>query len=163
MKLFYTLFFFFFNVLNATEINISSIITLENKIPNKCGVNFQILNSKIYDISVVIKKDSVKGTLTSFSVKSKEGKIRNANIFTSSENINSIIETNNSSTNDYFIESVSEENKTSKFFQELLISGAEILVNDENYEITGPIDSKVRLEYLFCTGEMFLPNYEKNK
>ena len=58
---------------------------------------------------------------------------------------------------------MSDENKTSQFFQELLISGAKILVNDKNYEIIGPIDSKVRLEYLFCTGEMFLPNYEKNK
>ena len=163
MKLFYTLFFLFFNVLNATEINISSIITLENNIPNKCGVNFQILNSQNYDVSAVIKKDSVKGTLTSFSVKSTEEKIKNANILTSSENINSIIEINNANPKDYFIEGVSDENKTSQFFQELLISGAKILVNDKNYEIIGPIDSKVRLEYLFCTGEMFLPNYEKNK
>ena len=163
MKLFYTLFFFFFNVLNATEINISSIITLENKIPNKCGINFQILNTKSYDVSVVIKKDSVTGTITSFSVKSKKEKIKNANILTSSDDINSIIKMNNSSHNDYFIESSSDENKTSQFFQELLISGAKILVNDKKYEIVGPIDSKVRLEYLFCTGEMFLPNYEKNK
>ena len=32
-------------------------------------------------------------------------------------------------------------------------------INDKNIDIMGPIDSKVRLEYLFCTGEMFLPNY----
>ena len=35
--------------------------------------------------------------------------------------------------------------------------------NNKTYEVIGPIDSKVRLEYLFCTGEMFLPNYEKNR
>ena len=49
------------------------------------------------------------------------------------------------------------------FFQEILISGGKILINEKIYEVVGPIDSKVRLEYLFCTGEMFLPNYEKNR
>ena len=49
------------------------------------------------------------------------------------------------------------------FFQEILISGGKILINEKKYEVIGPIDSKVRLEYLFCTGEMFLPNYEKNR
>ena len=38
-----------------------------------------------------------------------------------------------------------------------------VLIDQSSYEIKGPIDSKVRLEYLFCTGEMFLPNYESNK
>ena len=52
-------------------------------------------------------------------------------------------------------------NKTTMFFQELLISGGIIKINNLEYQIIGPIDSKVRLEYLFCTGEMFLPNYEK--
>ena len=47
------------------------------------------------------------------------------------------------------------------FFQEILISGGKILINEKIYEVVGPIDSKVRLEYLFCSGEMFLPNYEK--
>ena len=45
----------------------------------------------------------------------------------------------------------------------ILISGGKILINNKTYEVIGPIDSKVRLEYLFCTGEMFLPNYEKNR
>ncbi len=49
------------------------------------------------------------------------------------------------------------------FFQELLINGGKIEVEEKSYEIIGPIDSKVRLEYLFCTGEMFLPNYEANQ
>ena len=30
-----------------------------------------------------------------------------------------------------------------------------MIINDKKFEIMGPIDSKVRLEYLFCTGEMF--------
>ena len=45
----------------------------------------------------------------------------------------------------------------------LVIGGGNISIDQSSYEITGPIDSKVRLEYLFCTGEMFLPNYESNK
>ena len=49
------------------------------------------------------------------------------------------------------------------FFQEILISGGELIINNSKFQITGPIDSKVRLEYLFCTGEMFLPNYEQNQ
>ena len=49
------------------------------------------------------------------------------------------------------------------FFQEILIGGGSLNVDDVLYEINGPIDSKVRLEYLFCTGEMFLPNYEANQ
>ena len=49
------------------------------------------------------------------------------------------------------------------FFQELLIGDSIVSVNDQNYDIKGPVDSKVRLEYLFCTGEMFLPNYESNQ
>tara|TARA_B100000886_G_C20421272_1_gene491734 strand:- start:1483 stop:1977 length:495 start_codon:yes stop_codon:yes gene_type:complete len=163
MKLFYILLLLLFNVLNASEINVSSIITLENNIPSKCGINFQIMSTENYDVSVVIKKDADVGTLTSFSVSSLESKIRKANIVTSSENINSIIKMNNLSKKDYFVESASDENATAQFFQELLISGANIIINKKKYEVIGPIDSKVRLEYLFCTGEMFLPNYEKNK
>ena len=36
------------------------------------------------------------------------------------------------------------------FFQEILISGGKVLVNDKTYEVIGPIDSKVRLKYLFA-------------
>ena len=61
------------------------------------------------------------------------------------------------------IESVTNEDDTSNFFQELLIGGANILFNNKKIEIIGPIDSKVRLEYLFCTGEMFLPNYDRKR
>ena len=61
------------------------------------------------------------------------------------------------------IENTTDLDKTNMFFQEILISGGKILINDKTYEVIGPIDSKVRLEYLFCTGEMFLPNYEKNR
>ena len=48
------------------------------------------------------------------------------------------------------------------FFQDLLINGGTILINKNNHEIKGPIDSKVRLEYLFCTGEMFFLTMNRN-
>ena len=55
------------------------------------------------------------------------------------------------------------QDSMSIFFQEILIGGGNIFIDESSYQIKGPIDSKVRLEYLFCTGEMFLPNYESNK
>ena len=54
-----------------------------------------------------------------------------------------------------------DENMTNQLFQELFISGGLLEINNENFIIEGPIDSKVRLEYLFCVGEMFHPKYEK--
>ena len=36
-----------------------------------------------------------------------------------------------------------------------------VVRNDKKYTISGPIDTKVRLEYLFCTGEMFHPKYNR--
>ena len=65
--------------------------------------------------------------------------------------------------NRFEIENVTDLDETNMFFQEILISGGELIINDSKFQITGPIDSKVRLEYLFCTGEMFLPNYEQNQ
>ena len=115
-----------FSNLNASDIRINSIITLENNIPKECGLNFKILEgNKMSDTKVSIKKNQDKKK--------------------------------------FEIENNTDVNKTNMFFQEILISGGKILINDKTYEVIGPIDSKVRLEYLFCTGEMFLPNYEKNR
>ena len=58
------------------------------------------------------------------------------------------------------MEGVYKENQMGQFFQELLIFGGELIINDSIYKINGPIDSKIRLEYLFCTGEMFHPKYK---
>ena len=65
--------------------------------------------------------------------------------------------------NEFIIENTTKDNQMSLFIQEVLIGNSILSVNDIIYEIKGPIDSKVRLEYLFCTGEMFLPNYESNE
>ena len=50
--------------------------------------------------------------------------------------------------------------KINILFQELFISGGELIFNGEKFILKGPIDSKVRLEYLFCVGEMFHPKYD---
>ena len=46
-----------------------------------------------------------------------------------------------------------------QLFSGIINRWGNLFFNDKKFEIIGPIDSKVRLEYLFCTGEMFLPNY----
>ena len=74
-----------------------------------------------------------------------------------------LLKKKNKNKNKFEIENVTDLNQTNMFFQEILISGGELIINNSKFQITGPIDSKVRLEYLFCTGEMFLPNYEQNQ
>jgi len=154
-----------FSNLNASDIRINSIITLENNIPKECGLNFKILEeNKTSDTKVSIKKNKEKKTTTFFSSKSDNFRIIDANIISPNVNLKKLLTKKNNDNNTKFeIENTTDLDKTNMFFQEVLISGAKILINDKTYEVIGPIDSKVRLEYLFCTGEMFLPNYEKNR
>ena len=155
MHFFSLLYIFFFSIVAANELGVKSIITLDNNIPSECGLSFE--TSKIM-IKVAIKKNK-KGTSTIFAINSKNETISRANIKTNSVDLLKLLDSDIKSSNKIFIESITEENQTSAFFQELLIGGANIFINDEKIQIPGPIDSKVRLEYLFCTGEMFLPNY----
>tara|TARA_Y100000022_G_scaffold89818_1_gene77381 strand:- start:515 stop:1018 length:504 start_codon:yes stop_codon:yes gene_type:complete len=153
-----------FSNLNASDIRINSIITLENNIPKECGLNFNILEeNKTSDTKVSIKKNKEKKTTTFFSSKSDNFRIIDANIISPNVNLKKLLIKKNNNNTKFEIENTTDLDKTNMFFQEILISGAKILINDKTYEVIGPIDSKVRLEYLFCTGEMFLPNYEKNR
>ena len=136
MHFFSFLYILFFSVATASDLTIRSIIVLDNNVPSECGLSFETTDV----VSKVTIKKNRNGTSTVVNLnKLLDGK------FIKSKNI--------------LIESVTNENETSSFFQELLIAGAEMFINDKKIEIIGPIDSKVRLEYLFCTGEMFLPNY----
>ena len=112
-----------------------------------------------FDWFISIIKKNRNGTSTVFNVQSKKEILKSANIITNSVNLNKLLDGKFIESKNILIESVTNENETSSFFQELLIGGAEMIINDKNIDIMGPIDSKVRLEYLFCTGEMFLPNY----
>ena len=166
IKFIFVIFFLLsnFSNLNATDIRINSIITLENNIPKECGLNFKILKgNKTSDTKVSIKKNKEKKTTTFFSSKSDNFKIVDANIISPNVNLKKLLIKKNENNTKFEIENTTDLDKTNMFLQEILISGGKILINDKTYEVIGPIDSKVRLEYLFCTGEMFLPNYEKNR
>ena len=63
--------------------------------------------------------------------------------------------------NDISFEGITDTDKTAGFFQRLIVSGGEMIFNNDKFDVSGPISSKVRLEYLFCTGEMFHPKYDK--
>ena len=153
-----------FSYLNASDIRINSIITLENNIPKECGLNFKILEeNKTSDTKISIKKNKDKKTTTFFSSKSDNFRIIDANIISPNVDLKKLLIKENQNKKKFEIENTTDLDKTNMFFQEILISGGKILINDKTYEVIGPIDSKVRLEYLFCTGEMFLPNYEKNR
>ena len=166
IKFIFVIFFLLsnFSNLNANDIRINSIITLENNIPKECGLNFKILEgNKTSDTKVSIKKNKEKKTTTFFSSKSDDFRIVDANIISPNVNLKKLLIKKNENNRKFEIENTTDLDKTNMFFQEILISGGKVLVNDKTYEVIGPIDSKVRLEYLFCTGEMFLPNYEKNR
>ena len=166
IKFLFVIFFLLsnFSNLNASDIRINSIITLENNIPKECGLNFKISDeNKTSDTKVSIKKSKKNKTTTFFSSKSDNFRIIDANIISPNVNLKKLLIKINDNNTKFEIENTTDLDKTNMFFQEILISGGKILINDKTYEVIGPIDSKVRLEYLFCTGEMFLPNYEKNR
>ena len=87
--------------------------------------------------------------------------IDQANLRSFSNDINNILGVKAEINGEFTISNITKNDDMTLFFQEILIGNSNLIVNGKNYEIKGPIDSKVRLEYLFCTGEMFLPNYEK--
>jgi hypothetical protein len=155
--------FIFIRPLIAKDINISSIIILDQNIPKECGINISVVDEDVFNTKVLIKKNKNNQTSTLFSSESKDIKVFNSDVRTENLSIVEIINADNKNSNKIKIENVTDQNQTSQFFQELLIFGATVLLNDKEYELKGPIDSKVRLEYLFCTGEMFLPNYQKKK
>ena len=159
MHFFLLFYIFFFQTPKAEELKIKSIITLNDKVPSECGLSFE---TSVTATKILIKKTS-KGTTTFFSIDSKDETLKKANIKTFSQDLNKLLSFKNLNSQNNSIEKKTDENKTRAFFQELLISGGTLEINDQKIEIKGPVDSKVRLEYLFCTGEMFLPNYETNK
>ena len=159
MHFFLLFYILFFQTLVAEELKIKSIITLNDKVPSECGLSFETLKTTT---KILIKKTK-KGTTTFFSIDSKGEKLKNANIKTFSQDLNKLLSLKTLDSQNISIEKKTDEDQTTAFFQELLIGGGTLEINDKKIEIKGPVDSKVRLEYLFCTGEMFLPNYETNK
>ena len=147
--------------LGAVKVN--SIIKLDDNIPEECGLSFIFKHSdSLTEAIVYVKKTEGNNTLTQFKIISKNI-VEKANIITASLELNKIITQKIKSESNFFMSGETNQDSMSIFFQEVLIGGGKVLIDESSYEIKGPIDSKVRLEYLFCTGEMFLPNYESNQ
>ncbi len=150
-------------IIFANELKFQSILELDENIPKSCGIKIIVNEDFVTDVTIkkIIDKESTS-TVGSFSIVSKSSDLKNVNLKSASIDlkivINNLIEKKPKS---ILMEGKYRENQMGQFFQEFLIFGGELLINDSVYKIDGPIDSKVRLEYLFCTGEMFHPKYKK--
>ena len=147
----------------ADELKFQSILELDKNIPKTCGIKIIVNEDFVADITIkkIIKKESTN-TIGSFSMISNSSELRNTNLKTSSIDLKAVIKNLiEKKPKSILIEGEYKENQMGEFFQEFLIFGGELIINDSVYKIDGPIDSKVRLEYLFCTGEMFHPKYKK--
>ena len=125
--------FIFIRPLIAKDINISSIIILDQNIPKECGINISVVDEDVFNTKVLIKKNKNNETSTLFSSESKDIKVFNSDIRTENLSIVEIINADNKNSNKIKIENVTDQNQTSQFFQELLIFGATVLLNDKEY------------------------------
>ena len=149
-------------IIFASDLKFQSILELDKNIPKTCGMKIIVNEDFVADITIkkITKKESTN-TIGSFSAVSKSFELNNANLKTASIDLKTIIRNIiEKKQNSILMEGVYKENQMGQFFQELLIFGGELIINDSIYKINGPIDSKIRLEYLFCTGEMFHPKYK---
>ena len=160
MNFFYLIILLLFSTSIQANVKVNSIIKLKENIPEECGLSFSNEKEE-FTAELTVKKNDKNNTLTFFKVNSKNLNIDQANLRSFSNDINNILGVKAEINDEFRISNTTKNDDMTLFFQEILIGNSNLIVNGKNYEIKGPIDSKVRLEYLFCTGEMFLPNYEK--
>ena len=160
MNFFYLIILLLFSTSIQANVIVNSIIKLKENIPEECGLSFSNEKEE-FTAELTVKKNDTNNTLTFFKVNSKNLNIDKANLRSFSNDINNILGVKADINGEFTISNITKNDDMTLFFQEILIGNSNLIVNGKNYEIKGPIDSKVRLEYLFCTGEMFLPNYEK--
>ena len=160
MNFFYLITLLLFSTSIQANVKVNSIIKLRENIPEECGLSFSNEKEK-FTAELTIKKNNTNNTLTFFKVNSKSININQANLISFSNDIDNILNIKPIINDEFNLTNITKNDEMTMFFQEILIGNSTLIVNNKNYEIKGPIDSKVRLEYLFCTGEMFLPNYEK--
>ena len=160
MNFFYLITLLLFSTSIQANVKVNSIIKLRENIPEECGLSFSNEKEK-FTAELTIKKNDTNNTLTFFKVNSKSININQANLISFSNDIDNILDIKPTINDEFTLTNMTKNDEMTMFFQEILIGNSTLIVNNKNYEIKGPIDSKVRLEYLFCTGEMFLPNYEK--
>ena len=160
MNFFYLIILLLFSTSIQANVKVNSIIKLKENIPEECGLSFSNEKEE-FTAELTVKKNDTNNTLTFFNVNSKNLNIDQANLRSFSNDINNILGVKAEINGVFTISNITKNDDMTLFFQEILIGNSNLIVNGKNYEIKGPIDSKVRLEYLFCSGEMFLPNYEK--
>ena len=160
MNFFYLITLLLFSTSIQANVKVNSIIKLRENIPEECGLSFSNEKEK-FTAELTIKKNDTNNTLTFFKVNSKSININQANLKSFSNDIDNILDIKPTINDEFTLTNITKNDEMTMFFQEILIGNSTLIVNNKNYEIKGPIDSKVRLEYLFCTGEMFLPNYDK--
>ena len=160
MNFFYLITLLLFSTSIQANVKVNSIIKLRENIPEECGLSFSNEKEK-FTAELTIKKNDTNNTLTFFKVNSKSININQANLISFSNDIDNILDIKPIINDEFTLTNMTKNDEMTIFFQEILIGNSTLIVNNKNYEIKGPIDSKVRLEYLFCTGEMFLPNYDK--
>ena len=160
MNFFYLIILLLFSTSIQANVKVNSIIKLKENIPEECGLSFSNEKEE-FTAELTVKKNDTNNTLTFFKVNSKNLNIDQANLRSFSNDINNILGVKAEINDEFTISNITKNDDMTLFFQEILIGNSNLIVNGKTYEIKGPIDSKVRLEYLFCTGEMFLPNYEK--
>ena len=147
-------------LLHSNNIKIHSIIKLEESIPSECGLRMVLEEDKI-EMIVKIKKVN-KQTYTFFKTSSVDLIPEFVDLVADDLSIVKLIDqTGTIKSNEIYYEGIADTDKTASFFQKLIVSGGKMLFNTKIFEIPGPLEAKVRLEYLFCTGEMFHPKYEK--
>jgi len=161
MNFFYLIILLLFSTSIQANVIVNSIIKLKENIPEECGLSFSNEKEE-FTAELTVKKNDTNNTLTFFKVNSKNLNIDQANLRSFSNDINNILGVKAEINGEFTISNITKNDDMTLFFQEILIGNSNLIVNGKKYEIKGPIDSKVRLEYLFCTGEMFLPNYESN-
>ena len=124
----------------------------------KCGINVYNKDEE-YNISLSLKKKNNE-TFVQLAFNSDKFNITKGNIITNSVDMGKLVNIEKKKKFNLFKEGLADVNNVSLLFQEFLIDGGTVKINDDEFKISGPIDSKVRLEYLFCTGEMFHPKYK---
>ena len=154
----FTFIIFSFQNINSTNLKITSIIILEKKITMECGINIYNKNEG-YNVSLSIKKKNNE-TFVQLALNSDKFNITKGNILTNSVDMGKYLNFEKKKKFNLFKEGLADVNNVSLLFQEFLIDGGSIIINNDEFKVSGPIDAKVRLEYLFCTGEMFHPKYK---
>ena len=158
MNFFYLITLLLFSTSIQANVKVNSIIKLRENIPEECGLSFSNEKEK-FTAELTIKKNDTNNTLTFFKVNSKSININQANLISFSNDIDNILDIKPIINDEFTLTNMTKNDEMTIFFQEILIGNSTLIVNNKNYEIKGPIDSKVRLEYLFCTGEMFRPKH----